>query len=101
VRVRTVVGKGSPVLVQTEMRYLDLALARAQRFEEQIASGWTALLYVVSGHVRIGERALAMGEAALPDAGSFQLRAEDDARVVLITGAPHHEPIIHHGPFVD
>jgi hypothetical protein len=100
-RVRTVVGHQSPVRVQTDMRYLDVALRRAERFEEQIAQGMRAFVYVIEGHVKIGDVALAMGDAALPVPGAFEVRAEDDARVVLIAGMPHNEPIRQHGPFVD
>ena len=101
VTTRTVVGAGSPVRVQTAMRYLDAAIEGAATFSDAIVEGWTALLYVVEGHVRVGELELAMGDAALPVPGAFDVRALGDARVVLITGAPHVEPILHHGPFVD
>ena len=101
VKTRTVVGPDSPVRVQTAMRYLDMAFKRAQTLEDEIEKDWTALLYVVEGRVRVGDVALLAGEAAMPTAGAFGIRADDDARVVLIAGLPHREPIFQHGPFVD
>ena len=101
VRRRTVVGAGSPVALQTEVRYLDLALERAARFADQIEQGMTALLYVVSGQVRVGDVELSTGQVALPSAGALDVVALAEARTVLLVGRPHGEPIHQHGPFVD
>jgi len=55
----------------------------------------------VGRRVRVGDVELAAGEAALPVPGAFDVVAMADARVVLIEGAPHGEPILQRGPFVD
>jgi redox-sensitive bicupin YhaK (pirin superfamily) len=101
VRRRTVVGPGSPVVLQTEVRYLDLALERAARFADEIAQGATALLYVIDGRVRVGDVELSRGEAALPVAGALDVVALAEARFVLLSGRPHGEPIRQRGPYVD
>jgi hypothetical protein len=99
--VRTVVGEGSPVQLRTAVRYLDLTLKRASHFEDETPADWRALAYVVSGRVRIGEREIGGGQAALLVAGAFEIRALGDARLVYLAGRPHREPILQRGPFVD
>jgi len=101
VTVRTVAGKGSPTVLQTEMRWLDLSLQSGAAFEEAVTTGWTALLYVAQGRVRIGELEFGQGQAALPQAGAFTVKALVASRVMFVTGMPHHQPIQHRGPFVD
>jgi redox-sensitive bicupin YhaK (pirin superfamily) len=101
VTVRTVVGPGSPTVLQTEVRWLDLVLEPGAAFEEAITAGWSALLYVVQGHVRIGEREFAQGQAALPQTGAFTVKALVASRVMFLSGVPHRQPIQQHGPFVD
>jgi hypothetical protein len=101
VRTRTVVGPGSPVRVRTEMRYLDLAFERGARFADELASHLRGLVYVLDGRVKMGDVELAAGTAAIPVPGALELVALNDARVVLIAGRPHGEPIRHRGPFVD
>lgn len=100
-RVRTVVGAGSPVALRTDVRYLDLALRRGARHEDEVPPGWKGLVYVVEGALRVGDRVFREGEAALASAGELGLRAESGARAAVILGRPHGEPILHHGPFVD
>ena len=99
--IRTVVGAGSPVQLQTDVSYRDLTMAAKSRWEDAVADGHQGLLYVAEGHVRVGDVELARGEVALPKSGEIGLVALADARVFLVSGRPHGEPIRHHGPFVD
>ncbi len=99
--IRTIVGKGSPVELQTEVDYRDVTLARDARFETELAPKRQGLLYVADGVVRIGDIEVHAGHAALLVAGSIDLRALTEARVFHLAGLPHDEPILHRGPFVD
>jgi redox-sensitive bicupin YhaK (pirin superfamily) len=101
VQVRTVVGPGSPVQLQTPVRYLDLTLERGSAYEDALPTRWKGLLLGLEGEVRVGDVTLPTGQTALVDAGELGLRALSRARVVLVAGLPHDEPITHHGPFVD
>ncbi len=99
--IRTVVGKGSPVELQTEVDYLDVRLPQANRFETELGGRRQGLLYVADGVVRVGDVEVRAGQAALLIAGAVGVRALTDARLFHLAGLPHDEPIVHRGPFVD
>ena len=99
--VRTVVGPGSPVRLRTAVRYLDLEARGPAAYETEVPAGSKALVYVVSGQVRIGDVTVEAGKAALPVPGELALRTEGPARFVYLAGASQGQPIRHHGPFVD
>lgn len=99
---RDVVGGGSPVRLETPVRYLDLRIERAKEHLDALDLGWQGVAYVIEGNARIGDIEVPRGTAAKVLSGELSIRALDvDARVALIVGRPHHEPIVHHGPFVD
>lgn len=99
--VRTVVGAGSDVELQTAVRYADVTLAEGRAFHDVVEGGWNALVYVIHGLVDIGGSVFAGQEAALPGEGPLTVVARSAARFAVLAGKPHHEPILHHGPFVD
>jgi redox-sensitive bicupin YhaK (pirin superfamily) len=99
--VRTIVGGGSPVELQTQVDYRDVTLPRDRRFAGELPRDWQGLVYVADGHVRVGDAELRAGQAALYVAGAFDVRALSDARLIHLAGLPHGEPIVHRGPYVD
>ena len=99
--VRTVVGAGSPVVLRTPVRYLDLTVPTGARFEEETPAGWRGIAYLADGHAQIGGVDLRAGQAAILSAGAFEIRAQREARLVYLAGQPHGEPILHRGPYVD
>ncbi|MGF1465918.1 MAG: pirin family protein [Sandaracinaceae bacterium] len=100
--VRTVVGPGSPSRLRTAVTYLDLSAPEAGvRHEAEVPSGHKALVYVVDGAVKVGDRPVRAGEAALPVPGELLVEAEVPARWVLLHGREQHQPIRHRGPYVD
>ncbi len=100
--IRTVVGEGSPVRLYTPMRYLDVALEPRASFEDEIPPEWNALIYILEGQLRLNGLELASGQAAVLEPGSkVTAVAEGPARLVLLMGKPHGEPIRQRGPFVD
>ena len=101
VRVRTVVGAGSPVELHTTVRYLDVVLPSGRSFEECIPSGWRGLVYVLEGEIALGARTLQRGQAAtFEEGGRLEVTAARDARFALIAGEPHGEAIRLRGSFV-
>ncbi len=89
VRIRTVVGDGSPVALKTPVRYLDISLEAGVHHVQTIPAGWNGLVYVVDGAVQLAGATLGAGEAGFPPPGEFTLSAEQAARVMLIAGRPH------------
>ncbi len=100
-RVLEVVGARSPVVLQTEIEYLDLELLADARFSHAVPAGHNALVYVLEGRVTLLGETLTRGQALLPSSGAIDLVAEQPSRVLWLSGRPHGEPIRQRGPFVD
>ncbi|MCY1226252.1 hypothetical protein D9M72_384790 [compost metagenome] len=83
-------------------------LPAGQTFAQALPAGHNAFVYVYRGEVSIGsgdDRAVieAQRMGVLDNAGKSDgviVRAEADARFLLIAGQPLNEPIAQYGPFV-
>ncbi|GAB5499754.1 MAG: pirin family protein [Pseudohongiellaceae bacterium] len=112
IKVRAIAGKlslnGTQVAgyvndLTTEPGYLDVEFGAADTAGIAIPDGHNALVYVYEGSARIGEDdyVLAAGKLArLNHDGELRLQAEAGTRLLVISGKPLGEPIVHHGPFV-
>ncbi|MCA9705373.1 MAG: pirin family protein [Myxococcales bacterium] len=100
-RIHTVIGPSSPVELHTEVEYLDVTLLADGRFERVIPPGYSTLLYVLEGSVGLGAIEIARGQGVVLGAGELSVRGREGARLAQLRGRPHHEPIVHRGPFVD
>jgi len=88
----------------SEPAYLDIQVGK-DPFDlcVQVPDGHTALLYVYEGSAGAGARQTPISArqlARLSRTGEVRLTAAGDSRLLLITGKPFGEPIVHHGPFV-
>lgn len=90
--------------LSTEPRYWDVQLPAGASFEQAIAKGLNAFLYVFEGDLTVGEpaRKVDNGTAGLlGDGDTLTLRAGDNgARALVLAGKPIKEPIAQYGPFV-
>lgn len=96
-------GAKGPAHTFTPVNLWDITLVPKRDLELAFPHGHTVILVGLSGQIRIaGERTLAEAEAVLlsQEGDKITLRAENDAQCLVLTGAPLHEPIIGHGPFV-
>ncbi|BDB23494.1 hypothetical protein Tamer19_51500 [Cupriavidus sp. TA19] len=92
----------------TEPLYLDVHLPPGQTFRQALPGGHNAFVYVYQGEVSIGDgddRAVVEPQrmGVLDNAGvadGVVVRADADARFLLIAGKPLNEPIAQYGPFV-
>jgi len=106
VRIRTVVGKGSPVELHTDVRYIDVTLEPAEvdhqvTYDDEVPPDWNGLIYVLQGEVTVGGRSVDRGKAVtFRGGGHVRVSAAEPSRVVLIAGQPHGEPIRQRGSFV-
>lgn len=105
-RVRTIVGEGSPVRLQTDVLCLDVTLDPGARWSTTVAPDFAGVVYVVSGRGSVGAdgsdaepgRVLVLGRG---DVVAVQAANEEGVRFALITGRPHGEPVRLRGSFVD
>jgi len=84
--------------------YLDLHLPAGGRFAQTLPPGHNAFAYVYRGSVDIAGTAVPAQRMAILDntagADGVVISSKSDARVLLVAGAPLHEPIVQYGPFV-
>ncbi|KDM91325.1 pirin family protein [Photobacterium galatheae] len=60
-----------------------------------------AMLYVYQGAIEIDGRTANAGELVILDAGEgLSVTATQDTGMLLLSGLPIHEPVVHYGPFV-
>jgi redox-sensitive bicupin YhaK (pirin superfamily) len=112
-RVRVVAGEvdGTAGAVQEIFAgptYLDVALPAGRTFEQPVPRSHTALLYVFQGELQIGSAGPSRGAAIpsprlviLSDGDVVRVHAgETEARFLLLSAQPLHEPYVRYGPFV-
>lgn len=86
----------------TEPTYWDVTLNNST-LSEQINAEHNALIYVISGHIAVGDNAtqVSTGQlAVLSQAQQLKVNAADSSRFVVIAGQPLNEPVVRGGPFV-
>ncbi len=109
--VRVIAGEalGAKAVIDTRtpIWYHDWTLKPGATVELPLPESFNGFVYVFQGAAKIGAdaRGLADGQAGLLGPGtSLKLSAVEgakvDARVLLIAGAPLHEPVARYGPFV-
>ena len=106
VRIIAGVSQGLAGAVQrptTQPLYLDVHLPAGSRFVQPIPPGHNAFTCTYRGRVSIGGTMAADRQMAIlrnDGAAALCVEALDDARLLIVAGAPLHEPIVQHGPFV-
>jgi redox-sensitive bicupin YhaK (pirin superfamily) len=91
-------GSGRPIGVHQDASVYISALERGRSVEHSLGEGRGGYLYVIVGRVVLsgdggGDDALATGDAAkITDEASFEIRAEDDAELILVDVPLHFEP---------
>lgn len=102
-------GLASPTATYAPVTIVDVHLAPGAAVEQELPASYSGFAYVIEGEARLGADAtpVKLGQVGWLDRpvgqGMSSLRlagGERGARVVLYTGQPQREPLIHHGPFV-
>jgi len=94
---------GSVTGLSTDPGYLDLHFERGRSAAIAVPEGYTVLLYAYEGSARVDGSDYALGAgrmARLSREGRLNISAEAGTRLLVISGKPIGEPIVHYGPFV-
>jgi quercetin 2,3-dioxygenase len=92
-----------PAKTHTPMNVWGLQIKQGQTIDLPQPSGWTTLLLVQKGSVKINH-AQKVGAPQLVvmsrEGSALTLQAQEDAKVLLLAGEPIDEPVFGYGPFV-
>lgn len=96
-------GTKGPAKTFTPIHLWDMRLSSGRKTDLRMPKGFTTLVFVLSGQVRLGSGEM-IGEAELAllsrDEENFSLEATEDAKILVLGGEPIDEPIVGYGPFV-
>ncbi|MGB8339889.1 MAG: pirin family protein [Burkholderiales bacterium] len=105
--VRVIAGEYSghkgPAHTFTQMNVLDIQLGAGRTIDLPQPDGWTTLLLVQEGALKINDSASASKSQLVMlsrEGNTVKIAAEQNARVLLLAGQPIDEPIVGYGPFV-
>ncbi|HEX2673971.1 MAG TPA: pirin family protein [Polyangiaceae bacterium] len=106
-RVRVIAGEalGASAIIDTltPIVYQDWSLKPGADVTLPLAPEQQALVYVFQGAAQVGSDGTVVKDgqlAVLAEGDSVQLRASEDARLLLLAGVPLKEPVARYGPFV-
>lgn len=102
VEIRNIVGGNSPLKLNTDVVYQDVSMPGGAVHEVILNSGFSGFIYVLEGSVNLdGQYVNASQAVLLKVSDKFKILTKAGARLVLVSGLPHNEPIRQRGPYVD
>jgi redox-sensitive bicupin YhaK (pirin superfamily) len=99
----TFAGVTGPARTFTPIDLWDLRLNAGKSVTLDLHAGRNSALVILRGTVQVnGEEVARQGQLVLfeRDGSQIRLEANDEAKVLLLSGEPIDEPIVGHGPFV-
>lgn len=92
----------SNVKTFTPINIFDIRVKEGSKLNIPVKNGFNAMLLVLSGKIDIGNKQLKSSELAIfsPDGEMITFHAQDDAKILFMSGEPINEPIVGKGPFV-
>ena len=96
-------GHHGPARTFTPMQVWDLRMVQGGVTRLELSDGWNSMLVVLDGTVMVNDSEVARGgELVLLDATGegVVIEANNEAKLLVLSGEPIDEPIVGHGPFV-
>lgn len=104
VTTRYIVGRKSPLVLQTEMDYRDIQLEAKVTHILKPDESFVGYVYIISGDLLINKKetlTAGMGYVFKEQTSPIKIEALKSTRLIFVSGRPHYEPIKQRGPFVD
>ena len=99
---RNIVGEGGPIELHTPVVYFELNLDKDGSYQWTPPDNHSGLVYVVQGFATINNDSIKAGDAyRLEKPAKLSFYSKEGARLMVVFGSPHGEPILQHGTFVD
>ncbi len=98
-----VLGKKGPIPSHTEVNAATLELKKGGTVSIPLPADHNAMIYLLNGKVNVSGYGLAEGLHAVlfkQDGEGITIEAQEDTRILLLSGKPLNEKMVHHGPFV-
>ncbi len=94
-------GVRAAIETHTPIVFQDWTLDAGADVTIALAPDLQAMIYVFQGAATIAGRPIRDGQLGVLGAGdAVRLTASEPARLLLLAGVPHHEPLARYGPFV-
>jgi len=95
-------GVQGPATTFTPINLWDVQLEAGAQVMLDLPEGHTALVTVLTGHVTVDGQGAGEADIVRLSRGGAgaTVRADGDAMLLVLTGAPIDEPVVGHGPFV-
>jgi len=101
-QVKTIVGDGSLVKLNTEVIYQHINLQDKAHYQLDVKPQFRGLVYVMQGSVSVNEKIVNNDKALfIEDVQSLEFTANSATEFMICLGQPSGEKIHQHGPFVD
>lgn len=99
---RVIVGGGSPMMLQTAIRYEEIKLEEGSEYVINTVADNQGFIYLVEGELIVQDNVVKQHQVVYFNTNKdFAVKVNKDSRFMLCIGIPHNEPIYQHGPYVD